>query len=109
SNRQHGTGFNALSRFKINETAHSRIIGDLLNPLGSHGQGDLFLEPFLRFLEIPDPERGTWAITVETGRVDIMLWREKPLRSAVIIEHKSNNAGDQPNQIYRYWYYQLYR
>jgi hypothetical protein len=108
SNRSDGAAFNPLSRLKIKETAHSRILGDLLNPFGSHGQGALFLEAFLRFLEIPEPDKGPWNVTVEAGRVDIMLWREKPVKSAIIIENKSNNAGDQPNQIYRYWHHQLY-
>lgn len=29
------------------ETKHSRFLGDLLNPKGSHGQGDLFLKLFI--------------------------------------------------------------
>lgn len=108
SNRSDGAAFNPFSRLKIKETAHSRIIGDLLSPSGSHGQGALFLQAFLRFLEIPEPDNGLWNVTVETGHVDIMLWRQQPVKSAVIIENKSNDAGDQPNQIYRYWHHHLY-
>ena len=36
-----------------------------------------------------------------------MLIREEP-RSVIIIENKANDAGDQPNQLYRYWHQQVY-
>lgn len=39
-----------------------------------------------------------WIITAEEGRVDVLLRRQNPL-GAVIIENKSNWAGDQPNQL----------
>lgn len=108
ANREDGNGFNPYSKISIREIDHSRLIGDLLNPSGSHGQGTLFLYAFLRHLSIPEFEKGDWKISVETGRVDIMLWRDQPMKSAVLIENKSNNAVDQSNQIYRYWYEQLY-
>ncbi len=108
ANREDGTGFNPYSKISIREIDHSRLIGDLLNPSGSHGQGALFLYAFLRHLSIPVFEKEDWKISVETGRVDIMLWRDQPMKSAVLIENKSNNAIDQRNQIYRYWYEQLY-
>lgn len=107
-NREDGAGFNPYSKISIREIDHSRLIGDLLNPSGSHGQGVLFLDAFLRHLKIPDFGIGEWNVTVEEGRVDIMAWSEKPLKSAILIENKSNNAIDQSNQIYRYWYQQLY-
>lgn len=44
---------------------------------------------------------------VEEGHVDIMLIREQP-RSVILIENKSNDAGDQPNQLYRYWHQQVH-
>ena len=37
-----------------------------------------------------------------------MLRRLNPL-GAVIIENKSNWAGDQPNQLYRYWYENIHK
>lgn len=107
-NREHGTCFNPLTRIKIGETSHSRLLGDLLNPLGSHGQGGLFLDVFLRKIGYPVPETDAWNVTVETGRVDILIWRNAPEKSAIIIENKSNNAGDQLNQIYRYWHREMY-
>lgn len=108
ANRHYGACFNPFARIAIKEIHHSRLVGDLLNPKGSHGQGDLFLQCFLDHLGIPNPSHGQWDITVETGRVDILLWREKPEECVIIIENKSNNAPDQLNQLYRYWHEQVY-
>ena len=108
ANRMHGHSFNPLSRLKIDETAHSRILGDLLDPRGTHGQRGLFLAPFLEVLGMPDCDAGSWRVTVETGRVDILIWRNKPEKCAVIIENKVNGADDQPNQIYRYWHREMF-
>ena len=68
-----------------------------------HGQGNLFIKLFLKRIGIDIENREEWVSTAEIGRVDIMLKRYHP-RSVVIIENKSNWAGDQPNQLYRYWY-----
>ena len=103
ANTRTGEIFNPLDLIPVKETIHSRILGELLNPKGSHGQGKLFLECFLQHLDVPEPEKGEWHITVEAGRVDIMLSRERPA-SVILIENKSNDAGDQLNQLYRYWH-----
>lgn len=100
--------FNPLRSIPIYETTHSAILGDLLNPHGSHGQGNLFLQPFLNFLNVPDPAKGKWTVTVEKGRIDILLRRILP-KCVIIIENKSNFADDQPNQLYRYWEQEIYR
>ena len=107
NNKEYGWGYNPLARIPIKEPVHSRIIGDFLNRHGSHGQGALFLQCFLNLIGIPDPDQGDWQISVETGRVDILLWRESPA-SMIIIENKVKDAVDQPNQIYRYWHHQMY-
>ncbi len=107
-NEQHGNLFNPLSLVPLKETIHSRIIGELLNPRGSHGQRSLFLLCLLKRLEIPAPEAGEWWLTVEADRVDLMLARANP-RSVILIENKANDAVDQPNQLYRYWHRQVFR
>lgn len=111
-NKKFGVSFNPLRQIKIPETTHSRLLGDLLNPAGSHGQGDVFLRIFLAMLDPPiegyKGDDGRWKITVEVGRVDILIWRDWPEKTAIIIENKSNNAGDQQNQIYRYWHHQMF-
>src|SRR5438552_2949701 len=47
ANRTQGDLFNPLRSIGIDETTHSVLVGDFLNPRGSHGQGGLFLESFL--------------------------------------------------------------
>ena len=107
-NAQMGLYFNPLALVSLKETIHSRILGELLDPRGSHGQGTLFLSCLLKHIGIPEPEIGEWSLTVETGRVDMMLERARP-RSVILIENKSNGAVDQPNQLYRYWHQQIFR
>ncbi len=107
-NRQDGHLFNPLVFFPIGETKHSELLGFLLKPDASHGQGSLFLRSFLKMLDVPCPERGDWKVTVEIGRVDLMIKRASP-PSVIIIENKSHGALDQGHQLYRYWYAQIYR
>ena len=87
----------------ISETVHSRILHFLLSDNPMHGQGLSFLKRFLEPIGIEVHENDEWVVTAEIGRVDIMLKRFHP-HCVVIIENKSNNAVDQPNQLYRYWY-----
>jgi hypothetical protein len=107
-NKECGQLFNPLSLVPLKETIHSGILGELLDPRGSHGQGPLFLRSLLRHLRVPEPDAGEWNLTVEADRVDIMLSRTKP-RGVIVIENKANDAEDRPNQLYRYWYRQIYR
>jgi len=107
-NRETSFRFNPLRTIPIYEPTHSRVLGDLLDPHGSHGQGNLFLMEFLKRIDHVDPHSGTWQVTVEAGHVDICLWRSTPA-SVVIIENKSNWAIDQQNQLYRYWYENIHR
>jgi len=107
-NRTNGHLFNPFSIIKIGETTHSRLLGDLLNPKGHHSQGNLFLESFLKLIEVPYAEMGEWTISIESGSVDICLRRSSP-PSVILIENKSNWAVDQQNQLYRYWYENIYK
>lgn len=103
-NRSEGQLFNPLFLFDIGETKHSQLLGFLLSPHESHGQGSLFLVSFLHMLKVADPEQGEWQVFVEQmGRVDLLLRRRVP-RSVVIVENKSHGAVDQMNQLYRYWH-----
>ena len=103
--------FNPLRCFKIKETDHSKILGGLLDPHGTHGQGNLFLHSFLGILDIEPPD-GNWAVEIESGcgdgRVDILLHRQDP-PSVVIIENKVHSAEDQEGQLYRYWFHEMYK
>ena len=99
--------YSPLRAISIKETDHSRILGELLKPTGSHGKGDLFLKSFLRRIGI-SPVEGNWVVTVELDRIDILLRRSDPA-SVVIIENKACQATDQPGQLYRYWHRQIHR
>jgi hypothetical protein len=108
-----GHNFNVFSLFKeefdfhVKEIMHSKLLKFLLNPFSSHGQGNKFLIEFLNLIGIQNPNDGTWFVTAEEGRIDVLLKRNHP-HSVVIIENKSNWAGDQPNQLYRYWLQEIY-
>lgn len=105
--RKRGEQFNMFWACKVNhyETSHSAIIAELLNPQGSHGQGELFLSLFLLAYK-PDfcfsLEKGaTVATEVVTGngRIDILI--TNPDGQAIIIENKIY-AKDQWKQLQRY-------
>lgn len=108
SNTKMGKYVNVFSLWNefsgISEPIHSRILHFFLSDNPMHGQGKLFLSAFLEYIGFEkDKGNEEWIITAEEGRVDVLLRRLNPL-GAVIIENKSNWAGDQPNQLYRYWY-----
>lgn len=101
------SGFNIFSilRNESEEVAlHSRFIGELLNPNGSHGQGRLFQQLFLQQLQGENTFfKGQFSIDIEChmgkyGRIDLLLLGEKDV---IVIENKIN-ADDQPNQLQRY-------
>ena len=94
-------------KFDLKETMHSKLIKFFLDPYASHGQGNKFLLDFLQLLDIEKPEEGTWYVSAEQGRIDILLKRNEPF-SVIIIENKSNWASDKLNQLYRYWYQEIY-
>lgn len=93
----------------IDEPKHSKLLHFLLSDDELHGQRNKFMLEFLNLAGIDNPEVGKWEVTAETGgRVDVMLKRSHP-HSVVIVENKSNWAGDQANQLYRYWYQNIHR
>ncbi|MFN8284711.1 MAG: PD-(D/E)XK nuclease family protein [Chitinophagales bacterium] len=111
-NKKESIFFNTLNYFKINETLHSYMIADLLNPNSTHGQGNKFLNIFLKEIgicESENPKDDIWNITAEKGRIDILLVRVTEPHSVIIVENKSNYATDQPHQLYRYWYQEIYK
>lgn len=106
-NQKTGKLFNPLSFFGIGETMHSFLLSFLLNPYAEHGHDKLFLKEFLRLLNIEINETDHWIVTAEEGRIDILLKRIEP-KTIIVIENKSNFAIDQQNQLYRYWYQEIY-
>lgn len=98
---------NIFKNLRLSETQHSVVIGDLLNPKGSHGQGRIFLDLFFSHFSIPSEDNDNWFVTIESERFDIRI-HNKQKSKVIIIENKSNWAEDQPNQLYRYWYNGIY-
>lgn len=100
--------FNIFNFFGVNETMHSKLLAHLLNPYSDHGQKHLFINAFLDLLGVKRfSEDENWIVTAEKGRIDLLLKRNNP-HSVVVIENKSNYANDQGNQLYRYWYQEIY-
>ena len=103
--------FKALSQ-STSELIHSRMIAELLNPKGTHGKGDLFLN---RFMSLYDFEFSfdIESVSVVTefdigpisknhtsgGRIDIFITDVN--NHALIIENKIY-ATDQKKQLFRY-------
>ena len=78
---------------------HSRFIAELLDPNGSHCQGDAFLRLFLQLLEIDDFPSQQARVHCEYENVDIFVAADQ---RAIIIENKVY-AGDQHRQLERYF------
>lgn len=105
--------FKVLNRATDEVYGHSAFIAELLNPAGSHGQGDIFLREFIVLLGIEDDAHGIdlWQATVEEsrdvdGRIDILLvgQGDDGRRFGIAIENKIY-ANDEPKQLSRYWDY----
>lgn len=79
---------------------HSRMIHSLLDPSGKHYQGILFLEKFIRKLNIKDfkLDLNNCSVYKEYQQIDLYITDKN---KHIIIENKIY-AGDQKNQIKRY-------
>lgn len=129
--------FSILDRERKEVTTHSAIIAELLKPQGSHSQGTLFLKLFLAQLlrklqEEPkaqlkelreklkqiqeENEFDKFEVEVETskegkvlGRIDILIESDgiKNGDVCIVIENKID-AGDQEEQLGRYYKYASY-
>jgi hypothetical protein len=103
---------NSFKQLSPSETQHSCILCDLINPhnpVNDHGK--LFLELFFKYVlndrQFECDEDDDWEVTAEQERYDIRI-RNRNNSKIIIIENKSNWAVDQPNQLYRYWYYGMH-
>ncbi len=107
--------FNAFSTIDPLELQLSRLIGELLNPDGTHGQGSLFLNLFIKqFLQDKKILGEFSQVSLElehslpdnSGRIDIFMDFDKSFGLA--IENKPF-ARDQASQIERYSKYMVER
>ena len=104
-----GGRFNVFSLCGIGdyETKHSKIIAEFLNPTGSHGFKNAFLDAFIKSLptkpkidfDTKTAKVRTEARANEADRIDIFM--EDSHSNIIIIENKIN-AGDQDRQLIRY-------
>jgi hypothetical protein len=98
---------------------HSALLANLLDPRGSHAQGTLFLERFLKLCALESPEvavplasipSGGWIVETEKstsqGLLDLVVSSPR-LGVLYVIENKIW-AGEQPQQLSRYsvWLHQ---
>ena len=81
------------------------ILCELLNPRGMHNKGSKFLKLFFDYVieDIPFDDKETWIVTAEKERFDVRI-RNSDNSTIIIIENKSNLAGDGRNQLYKYWF-----
>jgi len=104
--------FNLVEIFNPDEVRISRILAELLNPKGKHGQGKLFLKEFIETLKglvsnsetlIGIEDLASAKVSTEYsslyGRIDILI--EFPNKVAIAIENKPW-AGEQTEQLQRY-------
>ena len=112
--RQLARRFNFFRYLRTDELGLSKMIADLLDPLGDHGQGETFLRCLMERLEFTDGcKLGDSKVFVEHSiaiadrrwRLDIVVQIDK--ERCLAIENKSNYAGDQKGQVQDYlWWLQ---
>jgi hypothetical protein len=102
---------NVFKQLQPSELQHSLILGTLLDPNEKHGFKDLFLKEYFNTVIADEnfkyDNSEKWIVTIEKGHFDISI-RNGNSTKIIIIENKSNGAGDQPNQLYRYWLRGIY-
>lgn len=107
--------FNLFSILKINwkeALVHTPFLAELLNPQGTHSQGDLFYKEFIRtvlpnqkkfedintkYLYVKDEEG------IKNGFIDIYIHHKNKANPFIIIIENKILAGDQENQLRRYY------
>lgn len=95
--------FSAFELFAPKELALSRILAWMLDPKGSHSQGESFLREFLRRMNIQHQQLEPATVQIEEavaeGRLDISVKLADGRK--IVIENKPF-AADQPLQLQRY-------
>ena len=103
--RQLARRFNVLDYLRTDEMGLSRVVADLLNPEGNHGQGIVFLQLLLDKLRFKidgkiDDSRVDVELTIDDQRrLDVAVRIDE--RHCLAIENKPY-AADQPDQVKDY-------
>ena len=104
--RQLARRFNVFRYLRTDEMGFSRMVADLLDPAGDHGQGAAFLKLLTEKLEfaqdVNPSDLGNAKVQTERQidgrrRIDIVI--EIDSEHCLAIENKSNFAGDQERQV----------
>lgn len=116
-NTPHFNLFQLLGIKHLEAVVHTPFLADLFNPEGTHSQGSLFLDIFLKnYIHNRLEFIKSYSIeyfhiykeyTFSNGQIDILLHYKHPLKNkqfAILIENKIG-AGDQRNQMKRYYDY----
>ena len=90
--------FSILRKPNDEVNLHSRFIFELLNPNGSHQQGDRFLKLFFQELNL-EQESHSYEVFREKFNIDILLTSQY---RAIIIENKIDTQ-DHSNQLSNYY------
>lgn len=78
---------------------HSQFLAELLNPKGSHNQGNILLGLFLQQIDLPNFNLKNVYVKKEYNNIDVFIANET---QAIILENKIY-AEDQPEQLARYY------
>ncbi len=103
-----GTRLNIFKVFEPDENKLSDILADLLDPKGSHGQGDLFLKGIFQELNLDQSdypaedvvvqrEAPTYQILAHRRRIDVLVQAD----ALLAIENKVDSV-EQPDQVKDY-------
>lgn len=104
-------GYNLFTLSSYNnqlENFHSDVLASFLDTEGLHGEGRLFLDEFISYLNINCKlkiDSTTFQEPIvkrEQGRLDILVF-DKSSKNAIIFENKINNAPDMDEQLIRYY------
>jgi hypothetical protein len=111
--QNYSRNLNSFKQLSPSEPQHSKILCDLINPNNQDNEDAiLFLKLFFEIVLADnnfqyDPN-DIWEVTAEKEKYDIRI-KNKDNSKIIIIENKSNWAKDQNNQLYRYWYFGIYK
>lgn len=105
--------FSTFNLLGNRETALSRVLAELLDPRGSHGQGALFLNAMLRLIgckALQAPERNVYVQTEASVPVN---GRQYPRRIDILVEtpaillgiENKKWTGESKDQLLDYWYH----
>jgi hypothetical protein len=103
--------FSVFSLFGDRETTLSRVLADLLDPSGSHGQGLVFVNALLEMLELDRLSRLDRSVSVRTEAPVSVEGRDTSRRIDILIEtadfligiENKKWTGQSENQLADYW------